>query len=156
MGLYQKEKINPFSSFLPLLIQLPILIALYQVFWKGFEPGQLSNLYSFIPHPGEITPLFLGIVNLGKPSWIMAVLVGVLQFFQTKMLTPKISKDKKQDKTAQFSDMMQKQMLYFFPIFFVLILLKLPAALSLYLIITTLFTIFQQYLITGKFFSKNV
>ncbi|MCJ7829521.1 YidC/Oxa1 family membrane protein insertase, partial [Patescibacteria group bacterium] len=49
MELYQKEKINPFGGCLPLLIQLPILIALYQVFWKGLQPGAMVNLYNFVP-----------------------------------------------------------------------------------------------------------
>jgi len=51
---------------------------------------------------------------------------------------------------AQFSGMMQKQMLYFFPIFTVLILLRLPAAIGLYWIVTTLFSILQQYLVFAK------
>ena len=46
MKLYKENKVNPFSGCLPLLIQLPILIALYQVFLKGFDPGRLSFLYS--------------------------------------------------------------------------------------------------------------
>jgi len=151
MELYQKEKINPFGGCLPLLIQLPILIALYQVFWRGLQPEQLSQLYSFVPNPGAIHPLFLGIMNLAQPSLILAVLAGISQFFQTKMVTPKTPKVKKdQGQMAQFSGMMQKQMLYFFPIFTVLILLRLPAAIGLYWIVTTLFSILQQYLVFAK------
>jgi len=67
MELYQKAKINPFSGCLPLLIQLPILLALYQLFWRGFQPDQLAFLYSFIPSPGTIDPYFLGIINLEIP-----------------------------------------------------------------------------------------
>ena len=151
MELYQKEKINPFGGCLPLLIQLPILIALYQVFWRGLQPEQLSQLYSFVPNPGAIHPLFLGIMNLAQPSLILAVLASISQFFQTKMVTPKTPKVKKdQGQMAQFSGMMQKQMLYFFPIFTVLILLRLPAAIGLYWIVTTLFSILQQYLVFAK------
>ena len=58
MELYQKEKINPFSGCLPLLIQLPILIALYQVFWRGLRPEEMVHLYDFVPHPGVIDPTF--------------------------------------------------------------------------------------------------
>ena len=88
MELYQKEKINPLSGCLPLLIQLPILIALYQVFWKGLEAKEMANLYSFVPHPGSIEPTFLGIINLSAPSFPLAILAGILQFIQTKMITP--------------------------------------------------------------------
>lgn len=151
MELYQKEKINPFGGCLPLLIQLPILIALYQVFWQGLQPEAMEMLYSFVPHPGAIDPTFFGTINLGEASLALAVLAGITQFFQTKMITPKTSKSKKgEGQMAQFSEMMQKQMLYFFPIFTVFILWKLPAAISLYWIITTLFSIWQQYLIFKK------
>ena len=149
MALYQKEKINPFGGCLPLLIQLPILIALYQVFWKGLRPEAMTNLYNFIPHPGVIDPTFLGLINLGEASLFLAVLAGILQFFQTKMVTPKTLKTKQKEGTqmTQFSGMMQKQMLYFFPVFTVFILLKLPAAIGIYWVVTTLFSIIQQYLI---------
>jgi YidC/Oxa1 family membrane protein insertase len=147
MQLYQKEKINPLGGCLPLLIQLPILIALYRVFWHGMEPGAMSLLYSFVPNPGEINPAFLGLISLAEPSLILAFLAGILQFFQTKMMMPKQKPAAKGDQMAQFSGMMQKQMLYFFPVFTVLILWKLPAAIGLYWIVTALFSIGQQYLI---------
>ena len=149
MMLYQKEKINPFGGCLPLLIQLPILIALYRVFWQGLRPEEMANLYSFVPNPGAIDPTFFGIINLAEASLGLAVLAGILQFFQTKMLTlpAAVKTAKKKDQMSQFSGMMQKQMLYFFPIFTVFILWKLPSAIGLYWIITSLFSIGQQYLI---------
>ena len=152
MELYQKEKINPFGGCLPLLIQLPILFALYRVFWQGFQPEAMDMLYSFVPHPGAIDPTFLGIINLGEASLVLAVLAGITQFFQTKMITPKTPKSKQGEEKmlTQFSGMMQKQMLYFFPIFTVFILWKLPAAIGLYWVITALFSIFQQHLIFKK------
>ena len=151
MAFYQKEKINPFGGCLPLLIQLPILIALYQVFWKGLQSEQMVYLYSFVPNPGTINPTFLGLINLAEPSLGLAVLAGISQFFQTKMLTPLQSKlgagQAPKTKTPDFSQMMQKQMLYFFPIFTVFILWKLPAAIGIYWLVTALFSIFQQYLV---------
>jgi YidC/Oxa1 family membrane protein insertase len=145
MEIYQKAKINPLSGCLPLLIQLPILIALFRLFWKGFSPEQMNFLYSFVPHPGQINPYFLGMINLAAPSKILAFLTGTLQFFQTKMTLPKEKITKKEK--ADFSQMFQKQMLYFLPIFTVLILWQLPSAISLYWIVSTLFSIGQQYLI---------
>jgi YidC/Oxa1 family membrane protein insertase len=155
MELYQKEKINPLSGCLPLLIQLPILIALYRVFWRGFQPEQMVYLYSFVPQPGLINPTFFGTVNLAQPSFLIAIFAGIAQFIQTKMLTPHQQAGggqtlKKKGQMTQFSNMMQKQMLYFFPIFTVFILWKLPAAIGLYWIITALFSIGQQYLIFKK------
>jgi len=153
MELYRKEKINPFGSLLPLLIQLPILIALYRVFWQGLRPEEIANLYSFVPQIGGINPTFFGIINLAEASLLLAIFAGVCQFFQTKMVTPQLRSGqppKKQDPTAQFSEMLQKQMLYFFPLFTVFILWKLPAAIGLYWIVTSLFSILQQHIIFKK------
>lgn len=149
MELYKKEKVNPLSGCLPLLVQLPILIGLFRVFWRGFGEEQLMFLYSFVPHPGVINTSFFGIMDLAVPSVFLAVLTGITQFVQTKMISP--SKQKTAKKGApDFSQMMQKQMLYFFPVFTVFILWNLPAAIALYWITTTLFTILQQYLILRK------
>lgn len=146
MALYQREKINPFGGCLPLLIQLPILIALYRVFWRGLEPGTMGFLYSFIPNPGAVSLTFLGILDLGQPNLWLAFLAGAAQFLQTKMMMPK-KKKQAGGKAGQFGEMMQKQMLYFFPIFTILILWRLPAAIGLYWITTALFSIGQQYLV---------
>ena len=149
--LYKKEKINPFGSFLPLLIQLPILIALFWVFMAfkdGLGPDQLTILYPFVSPPNLFKePTFLGLVNLAQPSLLLAVIAGISQFFQTKMTTPQIKKTKTSDQMARLSNMVQKQMLYFFPIFMIFILLRLPAAIALYWIVSSLFSIGQQYFI---------
>lgn len=150
MEFYRSQKINPLSGCLPLLIQLPILIALYRVFWHGFQPEQLSLLYSFVSSPGTIDPYFLGIINLANPHFGLALVAGVAQFFQTKMFIPKGKKGKPEGQMGQFSQMMQKQMLYFFPVFTVMILWRLPAAIGVYWIITALFSIMQQHLIYKK------
>jgi len=148
LELYKKEKINPFSGIFPLLIQLPILIALYQVFLKSFQPEVLINLYSFVSNPGVLNSSFLGLIDLAKPSLILALLVGILQFFQTKKITPKTIKTKKE--TPEFASIFQKQMIYFFPIITVLIISRFPSAISLYLVTASLFTIFQHHLIEKK------
>lgn len=145
---YRKEKINPFSGCLPLLIQLPIIIALYQVFQKGLIAEEMVNLYSFVSQPGQINPYFLGVLNLTQPNLFLAILAGIFQFLQTKMTFPKNSKtERKKIPMAQFSQMIQKQMLYFFPFITFLFLLRLPAAVGLYWLITTLLAIIQQYFI---------
>jgi YidC/Oxa1 family membrane protein insertase len=152
MEFYKKEKINPLSGCLPLLIQLPILIGLFRVFWRGFEPEQFQFLYSFLPYPGQIDTTFLGIINLAEASVILAIITGIFQFIQTKMLSPSTSSGQatKQKGPPDFSSMMQKQMLYFFPIFTVFILWRLPSAIALYWLVTTLFTIGQQYVTLRK------
>src|SRR3989339_548991 len=149
LELYKTEKINPFSGLLLAIIQLPILIALYQVFWNGLNPKELVSLYSFVVNPGPINSFFLNVIDLSKPNLIFAVLAGLTQYFQTKMLMPS-APDGKTSSTPDFSKVMQKQMVYFFPIFTVIILIGLPSALGLYWTISGLFSIIQQYLIFKK------
>ncbi len=151
LALYKSEKINPFSGLLLALIQLPILLALYRVFWNGLNPKELATLYSFISNPKHINALFLHIIDLSKPNLILAILAGLTQYFQTKMLLPKNTPSTGgQNKEADFSQAMQKQMVYFLPIFTVIILINLPSALGLYWTISGLFSIIQQYLIFKK------
>ncbi|PIP25166.1 MAG: hypothetical protein COX34_00175 [Candidatus Nealsonbacteria bacterium CG23_combo_of_CG06-09_8_20_14_all_36_12] len=144
MELYKEKKINPFSGCLPILIQLPILIALYRVFWKGLQLKEQIHLYSFVPQISQIDPTFLGIVNLTQPNIILAVLAGVSQYFQLKT-APKTPKSK--SKNPDISQMMTKQMTYLFPIFAIFICLKLPSAIALYWVVFTIFSIIQQYFI---------
>ena len=157
LDIYKREKINPFSGLLLALIQLPILIALYRVFWEGLNPKELVNLYSFVTNPGQINAIFLHLIDLSKPNMILAVLAGLTQYFQTKMLSPKNSpKARDASKGVDFSQTMQKQMLYFFPVFTVIILMGLPSALGLYWTISGLFSIIQQYLIFKKYDKTEV
>ena len=125
MALYKTEKVNPFSGFLTLIVQLPILWALFRVFINGFGEDRLSSLYSFVVNPGQIDASFLGLVDLSQRSVFLIILTGVAQFIQSKMIAPKSKKS--QVKTPQFADMMQKQMLYFLPFFTVFILWSMPS-----------------------------
>lgn len=143
LEIYKQEKINPFSGLLLALIQLPILIALYQVFFNGLNPKEFINLYSFVANPGSINPIFVGLIDLSKPSMYLAVLAGLVQFYQTKMMLPK--KQGPKTKEADISNIMQKQMTYFFPFITVIILIGLPSALGLYWSVSGIFSIIQQY-----------
>lgn len=144
MELYKVHKVNPLSSCLPLLIQLPILIALYQVFIKSLNGSQLQGLYSFVKDPGTISPMFLNWLNLSHPNVIFAVIAALLQYYQAKLMLPK---QPSQDTTAK---MLSYQTLYFLPAVTLFIGIKLPASLPLYWIVTTLFGLAQQYYIIRK------
>lgn len=138
MDLYKEHKVNPFSSCLPLLIQLPILIALYHVFATALH-GNLDGLYAFVPRPENINPYFLGLIDLSKPNIAFAILAGVAQFFQSRMMLPKTPNT---DPTAKAISL---QTLYILPAVSIFIAWNLPAGLPLYWIVTTLFAIGQQY-----------
>ncbi len=147
LDLYKQEKINPFSGALLALVQLPVLIALYTVFWHGTDPSQLQNLYSFIANPGQIDFTLFSLIDLSKPNLILAATAGILQFFQTKMMLVKSTGDKKE---GDFSVILQKQMTYVFPFVTILILFNLPSALGLYWTVSGIFSIVQQHVILKK------
>lgn len=151
MQLYKSEKVNPLSSCLPLLIQLPILIAVFQVFRTGLNAQSLELLYPFIPNPGHLNPLSLGLVDLAKPNVILAVLAGAAQFWQTKMLS--VKRPPKSIPGAKDEDMMaimNKQMLYLMPAMTVIIGVSLPGGLVLYWFLITLLTALQQLIMFKK------
>ncbi|MBD3208701.1 MAG: membrane protein insertase YidC [Candidatus Nealsonbacteria bacterium] len=149
INLYQEKEISPFSAFVPLLIQLPILIALFQVFQQGLDPQSMNWLYGFVPKPGDIDYTFLGLILLSAPSTLLAVFASVLQFFQFKMMDT--SQPKTDQKGADVALAIQKQMPYFFSVFTFIFLLKLPAALALYWMATSLFSMGQQYVLNKKY-----
>jgi len=148
MALYKDKKFNPFSGIFLLLIQIPIIWALFYVFRAGIsiDPAQM---YSFITFPQTINPYFLGI-DLSKPNIYLAVITAIAQFIQAKTGTPPVVKGAEDDKTAQITNMMQKQMIIFIPLITLFVLYNLPAALGLYWLITTIFTIVQQRSIFNK------
>jgi len=144
--IFKREKISPLGPIIPILIQLPILIALYQLFWRGLW-SQESYLYSFISRPETINSLFFSI-DLSKPSAVLAILAGLAQLVQTLMLPNVMGKIKDGgDIKEKMSVALQKQMMFFFPVLTVFILLKLPSALGLYWLATSVFTILQQYIL---------
>ncbi len=148
MALYKEKKFNPFSGIFLLLIQIPVIWALFYIFKEGItiDPAQM---YSFVSFPQAINPYFLGI-DLSKPNIYLAVLTAIAQFFQAKTSTPATPKAAADDKTSQMTNMIQKQMVIFIPIITLIVLYNLPSALGLYWFITTVFTIFQQKSIFNK------
>jgi len=142
MALYKEHNINPIAGCIPLLIQLPILIALYQVFISGLNPQTLSILYPFIHNPGTINPLFLGFISIGIKNHFLAIVAGVLQFLQARqsMNYMKASSGAANPQMA----VLNKQMLYFFPVMIIVIGWNIQAGLILYWITTTVFSIGEQ------------
>lgn len=154
MELYSTEKVNPLSSCLPILVQIPILIALYRVLSDGLHVESLSALYAFVANPGSINEMFLGIVNLGERSIPLAVLAGIFQFWQTKMLLarrpPKQVAGKPGAKDEEMLASMNQSMMYFMPVMTVVIGASLPGGLTLYWVAINVVSIIQQYMVFKK------
>lgn len=147
--LYKEKEVNPFSSCLLGLIQIPFMIALFLAFRNAISVDSFGHLlYGSLRNLGVLKeilknkelfqPFLLGLVDLTKASIILATLAGALQFWQSKMLLPK-----HQDETQR----MMSQMNYFLPVMIFIFAIKLPAIFPLYWVITTLVMILQQYLI---------
>lgn len=150
MALYKENKVNPFSSCLPLLIQLPFLFAVYRVFRDGLD-SKLEYVYSFISRPETINPISAGWIDLSQTNVYLAVLAGLAQFWQAKMMIsakPPVSGVGAQDE--KLASIMSKQMLYFMPAITVFIGLSLPGGLTLYWFLFTLLTAIQQLLTLGS------
>lgn len=149
MNLYKEHKVNPLSGCLPILIQLPILIALYKVSISGLEVNSLESLYSFINRPGEINKISLGFIDLTKRNLVLVFLAGIFQFIQSKLSLK--SSLKTQNNYPEFQNLMNKQILYFFPVLTIIIAWNFPAGLPLYWVATTVFSISEQI-----FINRNV
>ncbi|MBU2082028.1 YidC/Oxa1 family membrane protein insertase [Patescibacteria group bacterium] len=158
MALYSENKISPFAGLLPIIIQLPIIFALWRVFLNSVNLD-LNSLYSFVPAPVAVQSVFLGLFDLSQRSVVLAIISGVLLYLQTKMIMPSYAKvpEGKSSGSSDFGRMMAKQMLYLGPIISIVVFWSLPAALPLYWIVVTLSTILQQYLNqnNGREINKN-
>lgn len=151
MNLYKQEKVSPFSSCLPLLIQFPFLIAIFWVFKNGLINGSLEMVYPFIYRPENINPIAFGFLDLAKSNLVLSILAGLSQFWQTKMLAQKKPEIKSSGaKDEAMMTMMNQQMTYFMPIITVIIGMSLPGGLMLYWMTNSLFTVAQQFLAFKK------
>lgn len=152
MALYKEKKINPFSSLVTTLIQLPIIFALYFVFLRSGLPIVNQGLmYSFTPSPHSIDMNFLGLINIVNKSIVLAALAGLSSFFQIRFSMPAY---KPTEGVKSFRDdlsrSMNLQMRYIFPVIIFFISLKISGAVALYWVTSNVFTLAQEYFVLKK------
>lgn len=158
LELYQKYNVNPLSGCLPQIVQLAVLIFLYRAL--------ISFLGQDVVHGTTINASFLWL-DLSKPDgkYILPIVAGVSQFLLSLMISPGAevrdivpnkSKNKKvqqenkaEENTAGMAANMQQQMLFLMPIMTVFIAARFPSGLAVYWVITTLFSLVQQYFVSG-------
>jgi YidC/Oxa1 family membrane protein insertase len=155
MALYKEKKINPFSGIFLTLIQLPILIALYMVFYKGGLTNiNTEILYSFVPVPDQINKFFLGLFDITQKNTILAVIVALGQYLQIKFTMPSIKKVEGAKKDSSFQGELAKsmnmQMKYVMPVFMFFIARSFASLVSLYLITSSIFAIGQEIYMRKK------
>lgn len=147
MQLYKDNKVNPFAGCLPLLVQLPVIFALYAVFRDGIGSGVAGYLYPFVPNFDSINPIFLGFLDISKRNIPVIIVAGLVQWLQSKQQAASMKVQGAGKEMAAFNN----QMLNFMPIMIIIIGWSLPAGLMLYIIATTVFSIFEQALIKKKY-----
>ncbi len=149
MEIYKKHKINPISGVFLTLIQLPILIALYLIFARsGLPVINQALLYSFVHAPVGVSMLFLGLVNIALPSPILGAIAAISQHISARLSIPpaktKTEDGKKGSFAEDFAQSMGMQAKYVFPLIVFGISFTVSGALSLYWIVSNLFTIGQE------------
>ncbi len=124
MQLFKTNNVNPLSGCLPMLLQMPIYIALYKVLWNAIE------LYR--------APFFAWYHDLSAPDpyFVGPILLGIFMFLQQK-LTPTAS-----------ADPAQQKMMMFMPVMFTAFMLFLPAGLVLYILVNTVMGVIQQWMMS--------
>ena len=125
LALMKKNKARPLGGCLPMLLQFPIFFALYRVLGESFELYQA-------PFFGWIQDL-----SLKDPFYIVPVLMGLSMYFQQKI-------------TPTNMDPAQEKVLRILPFIFTLLMINLPSGLNLYILVSTLFGLVQQYYFTKK------
>lgn len=150
---YKTRGINPFASIFILIIQLPILIGLYQVFIKsGLPTINTALLYSFVGAPLAINMMFLGFLNIAEKSMILALLAGITTYFQiSHSMQPQGNKQTGTGMQADLAKAMAVQMKYFFPILMVFISYTISSAIAIYFITSNVFAIVQEIYIKKKY-----
>ena len=124
MELYKEHKVNPLGGCLPLLLQLPILFALFGVLRNGIIPKDSSFLWLKLSVPDQF--------------YILPVLNGAVSFLQQKLMG------------SADSNPQMKNMMYVFPIMMIMFSLKMPSGLQLYWLTSSILAVVQQYFIMKK------
>ena len=157
MDLYKKHGVNPFSGCFLMLVQLPIIFALYWVFFKGLANNiDQTILYSFVVAPEQINVHFLGFIDMSQKNIILAALAGISQYFQMKLSMPPIPKDDGEKKKGdmsfkdEFAKNMNLQMRYMLPGIVFFVAYSISSAVALYWLVSNLFSIGHELVVKRK------
>ena len=149
MALYKKEKVNPMSGCLPILVQIPVFFALYKVLFVTIEMRHMP-FYGWIHDLSDRDPTSLfnvfGLIPWDPPSFLLIgawpIIMGITMFIQQKLNpTP--------------PDPIQAKIFMFFPVFLTVILAPFPAGLVIYWSFNNIFTMIQQYIVQRKMTIKT-
>lgn len=158
-ALYRERGIHPFAGLGLMLIQIPILIALFWIFATGGLPKiDEQLLYSFVPRPETINMLFLGLIDMGaKHDIVLAVLTAATQLVYSRLsMGPRAGKTAIEESLS--SDMARSfdlQVRYVLPIIIGFVAYSVAAAAPLYYVTSNIFMIGQEYLAGRRFYDTK-
>jgi YidC/Oxa1 family membrane protein insertase len=148
MELYKEKGINPFSSFIVILIQIPIIFSLYHIFSSGaISSIDTEVLYGFVSAPESVKTVFLGLFDILAKNHYLAAFTAITQFVQAWLQPIPVQSVKPGEKPSfqhDFARSMSMQMKYVFPVVVFFISYNLPAVIALYWITSNIFTIAQE------------
>lgn len=154
MDAYKEAGLNPFASILLVLIQIPIIIALYlSVFRGGGIPLPNINidlLYAFVPIPESVDMLFLGFIDMAARSLPLAALAGITQYLHARLAIPKPEPRKSGAEVSlkdDFARSMQMQMRYVMPIVIFFVAYTISASIALYFTVSNIVSIAQEHVV---------
>lgn len=145
MELYREHGVNPLSGLVLVIVQLPIIFALYFVFFKGLPNLNTEHLYSFINLPAVVNMAFLGVL-LSSKSIVFAALAAVTQYYQIKLSVPPLAlvEGAKPSFKDDFARSFNVQMRYMLPLIVFGISYSISAAVALYWATSNLFSIAHE------------
>lgn len=149
MQLWKKHNVHPLSSCLPILVQLPIFLALFYVIQAGLSPDRSIFVYDFLAgfDLSLVDPMFIGWNLFERSLIILPIIVGVLQFIQMQIMMTKKSPNAKMAVEVETANKMMK---YVMPLMIAFFTSQMPAAVGLYWGTNTSYGIIQQ-LVVKKF-----
>jgi len=153
-ALYKERDIHPFASFGLILIQLPILIALYWMFAMGGLPEiNAGLLYPLVHLPASVNMELLGLINVGSKSLLLAILAGVTQVAYSRLSMGPRKKAGPSDGTfaGDMAKSFDLQARYVLPIIIGVIAYTIPAAAPLYWVVSNSFMIAQELFMGRRF-----
>lgn len=156
LEIYKKHGVNPFSSFLLVLVQFPIIIALYWVFRDGGASIDPEQLYAFIRLPELVNTTTLGL-DLTQKSYLLAALTGITQFIYISLSSGfKNQPSKKQSEQEKVMVMVGKSMKFTLPIMVTIFAYVIGSAVAIYWITSNIFMIFQERYIQKRLKNKEM
>lgn len=154
LALYKEKGVNPFSGILVIIIQIPLIIALYQIFLH-FSEVRTDLLYSFVTAPGQVNTVFIGLIDLAGKSAIIALLAALSTYFQLQIASRGQAAPKGNSFGDNLTRSMQTQMKYIFPVIVFFISYRISGVIALYWLTTNLFSIAQDLYVRSSLKSKS-